>query len=313
MSVEQVVHTRLSPGRFTLAGLSHQLPTMISIARHTTATHPDLQALHDALIEPFVESDWRDACDYVSVTAVADGSREAEMSARTLDWGYCSHYHTGNGAPALPAEEPIPNTRTYTLAAHIGVGEAAVVLGTLQIVVGETVPALSLFAATPGTRLPHDGTMGNGLVGELRRFSVSPLFDVVPLPVDPLNVMLRDYRRRIYRELYMSAVRLFRALRVRFVYGVATPEIYRFFTKSGQPMRRVDGAVLVESEEVRELQRRFAGYWRPGAPVDRQPALYEILLLLANGRARGARTTAAACRASAIDGAFREGWVVADV
>jgi hypothetical protein len=290
------------PGRFSLAGLSHQLPTMISIARRTMAPHPDLQPLHDALIGPFIESDWRDAGDDVSVIAVAAGSSEAAMSAMTLDWGYCSHYYTGDGPPALPEEEPVPNARTYTLVAHIGVGETVVVLGTLQVVVGKTVPALSLFEAAAGARLPHDGATGNGLVGELRRFSVSPLFEVVPLPVDPLNVMLRDYRRRIYRELYIYSLRLFRATRVRCVYGVATPEIYRFFTKSGQPMRRVDDAVPVESAEVRALQQRFARYWRPGSPVDRQPGLYEILVP-AYGRARGAMTTTGPCRISAIDAA----------
>jgi hypothetical protein len=272
---------------------------MISIARLTTPPHPDLQPLHDTLIAPFIEFDWRDVGDCVSVTAVAAGSNEAEMSARTLDWGYCSHYYTGVGAPALPEEEPIPNARTYTLAAHIEVGDRVAVLGTLQVVIGETVPALALFEAPPGARLPHDGATGNGLVGELRRFSVSPLFDVVPLPIDPLNVMLRDYRRRIYRELYMYASRLFRSMHVRFVYGVATPEIYRFFTKSGQPMRRVDSAVLVESEDVRALQRQFARYWRPGSRVDRQPALYEILLP-ATGRAGATMTTAGSCRV-AID------------
>ena len=149
MSIDPATHTALLPSRFSLTGLAHQLPTMISIARLTTAPHPDLQPLHDNLIQPFIESDMRDECDCVSVTVVAAGSSEAEMSARTLDWGYCSHYYTGVGAPALPEEAPIPNTRTYTLTALIGVGETAAVLGTLQVVVGETVPALSLFEAIP--------------------------------------------------------------------------------------------------------------------------------------------------------------------
>jgi hypothetical protein len=276
-------HRRLVSGRFTLPGLAHQLPTMISLAQRAKAAYPALQPLHDALIAPFRNHEQIDgATDYVAVTAPAPGSREATMAATMLNWGYCSHYYTGEGAPALPAEVAIPHARTYTLAAHVSVGETTVVIGTLQAVVGDTVPALSLFGPAPGMQLPHRGATGNGaatgLVGELRRFSVSPLFEVVPLPDDPLNVMLRDYRSRIYRELYMCSLRLFRAMRVRYVYGVATPEIYRFFTRSGMPMRRLEETVLVDSTEVRALQHRFARYWRPDAPQEQQPALYQILL-----------------------------------
>jgi hypothetical protein len=69
-----------------------------------------------------------------------------------------------------------------------------------------------------------------------------------------------------------------RLARARVVYGVATPEIYRFFTRSGMPMRRLEEAVLVDSAEVRALQQQCARYWRPVEPVAQQPALYRILV-----------------------------------
>jgi hypothetical protein len=298
MTIGLIAERTVLSARFALPGLARQLPTMIAIANRTKAPHPDLQPLRDALIDLFDDGDR--FTDEVTVMAVGSGSREATIAAKMLDWGYCSHYYTGSGVPALLEEAAIPLARTYTLAAQVSVGETTALIGTLQVVVGDTVPALSLFGPKPGAELPHGAATANGAngsVGELRRFSVSPLFDVVPLPDDPLNVMMRDYRRRIYRELYLCSLRLFRAMRVRVVYGVATPEIYRFFTKSGMPMRRLDEAVMVDSTEVRALQHRFARYWRPGAPLEQQPALYQILVPT---HARGASTKATGTRRASV-------------
>jgi hypothetical protein len=289
MNVEHKADSGVLSARFALPGLAHQLPTMISIAQRTAAPHPNLQALHDALIAPFCHHEHGyPVTDEVTVTVAAAGSSEATMAAMTLDWGYCSHYYTGdtgdtgetgNEAPSLPKEPANPHGDTYTLAARISVGGNTVVIGTLQVVVGDTVPALSLFGPRPGAPLPHHAVgASTGLIAELRRFSVSPVFQVVPFPVDPLNVILRDWRSRIYRELYTFSLRLFRAMRVRFVYGIATPEIYRFFTRSGMPMRRLEETVLVDSAEVRALQHRFARYWRPQASPEQRPALYQILV-----------------------------------
>jgi hypothetical protein len=259
--------------RFSLPGLAHHLPAMTATAGLTVAPHPNLQLLHDALIAPFRH---RQTSDEVTITVVGPDSKAATQSAQILSWGYCSHYHTGEHAPALPAE-PITGANTYTLAAQLDVGDTTAVIGTLQVVIGETVPALSLFEPTRGAQLPHEAA-GGGLVAELRRFSVSPILEVARLHDDSLNGMLRDFRSRIYRELYMFSLMVFRAMRVHFVYGVATPEIYRFFTKSGMPMQRVDDSVLVQSDEVRALQHEFARYWRPNAPLEQQPALYQILV-----------------------------------
>jgi hypothetical protein len=260
--------------RFRLPGLTYQLPTMNSIARLAVAPHPKLQALHDALVAPFRT---RQATDEVTIMVVGPGTGEAKQAAMMLDWGYCSHYHTGECSPALPAEPANAHARTYTLAAYLSSGDSKAMLGTLQVVIGDTVPALSLFAAAAGAQLPHEAANAR-LVAELRRFSVNPLLQVVPLPCDPLNVMLREFRSRIYHELYMFSLKLFRAMRARVVYGVATPEIYRFFTRSGMPMRLLEEAVLVDSAEVRALQQQFARYWRPNAPRAQQPALYQILV-----------------------------------
>lgn len=273
MNVHLTAPTLLTT-RFSLPGLAHQLPTMTSIAQLTAAPHPNLQSLRDALIAPFRH---RPATDEVTIAVVGPDTSEATQAAMMLNWGYCSHYHTGEHPPALPAERVDPHARTYTLAAHLTLGDTNALIGTLQVVIGDTVPALSLFQAAAGGQLPHVAA-GAEVVAELRRFSVSPILEATPLPNDPLNVMLRDFRSRIYRELYTFSLRLFRARRVRVVYGVATPEIYRFFTRSGMPMRHLDETVLVNSAEVRALQHQFARYWRPNAPLARQPALYQILV-----------------------------------
>jgi molybdopterin/thiamine biosynthesis adenylyltransferase/nitroreductase len=288
--VEQVLtfgddpmHRRMLLQRFTLTGLACQLPLMISLAERRTAPRPALQSAYNALINHVRDAAQTDtATDRVEVTVMADGTSEATTAATMLTYGYCSRYYTGGSAPDLPPEATIPDARTYTLVAKIRVRNHGVVIGTLQAVVGPTVPALSLFEPAQGTQPPHFAAAGSGgdtgFVGELRRFSVSPIFECVPAPVDPLNVMLRDWRSQIYRGLYLCSLRLFRAMGVRFVYGIATPEIYRFFTKSGMTMRRLDELVLADSTEVRTLQRQFACYWRPQLPKEQQPAPYQILL-----------------------------------
>jgi hypothetical protein len=264
----------LVTARFSLPGLAHQLPTMASIAQLTVAPHPSLQVLHDELVAPFRRAK---TTDEVTIAVVAADSGEAAGAAMMLNWGYCSHYHTGEQPPALPTEPVNAHAQTYTLGAYLTLDDTNALIGTLQVVIGGTVPALSLFEAPAGAQLPHEAA-GAGVIAELRRFSVSPILQVVPLPDDPLNVMLRNFRSRIYRELYLFSLKLFRAMRVRVVYGVATPEIYRFFTRSGMSMRRLEGTVLVDSAEVRALQHQFARYWRPTAPSAQQPALYQILV-----------------------------------
>ncbi|HTQ18334.1 hypothetical protein [Mycobacterium sp.] len=275
--------------RFRLPGLAYQLPTMASIAQLTVTPHPSLQSLHDELIAPFRH---RPTTDEVTIALVGPDTYEAGHAAMMLNWGYCSHYHTGEHPPALPVELFDPRAHTYTLAAYLTLGDTKALVGTLQVVIGDTVPALSLFEAADGAQLPHEPA-GAGPIAELRRFSVSPILEVAPLPDDPLNVVLREFRSRIYRELYTFSLKLFRATRVRVVYGIATPEIYRFFTRSGMPMRRLEETVLVDSAEVRALQHQFARYWRPTAPLAQQPALYQILV-----PTHGAPKLTGSCRTS---------------
>jgi hypothetical protein len=219
------------------------------------------------------------AADRVRITATTAGSREAATAATMVTYGYCSRYYTGDGEPELPPEEAIPHTRAYTLVATIRVGDNDAVIGTLQTAIGRTVPALTLFGRTPGTRLPHCNAASDGseLVGELRRFGVNPILKAVDAPDDPLNAMLRDWRSMICRGLYQHSVDLFRAMHVPVVYGIATPKTYRFLTRSSMRMRRLESAVLLDSPETRALRNHFARYWRAQQPQEQQPALYQIL------------------------------------
>lgn len=147
---------------------------------------------------------------------------------------------------------------------------------------GVTVPALELFEPEQGVTLPHLASgrrkADTPCIGELRRFSVNPILEDAPSADDNLKRALRDYRSLIYRGLYELALQLFSAMKIQVVYGIATPEIYRFFTKSGMVMSRVEGMELAQNEEVRALQQEFALYWRSAAALEQQPALYRIHL-----------------------------------
>lgn len=260
---------------FVLDGLGRRLPTLIAATRHGDATHPALRRVHDSLLAPLrhLEEDIRQTVDVVTVGTAEAGSSDALAASAVLRWGYCSHYYTGCGEPTLPAEEFDATTRAHTLVATIGLGAVSSVIGTLQVIVGPTVPALSLFAPTPGVRLPHWGQPGP--VGELRRFGVSPVLEATGAG-EALDADLRLYRSRVYRALYSYAHRILRASGVSAAYGVATPEIFRFFTRSGMPMIATSETALVDSGEVRALLTDFARYWRPDAPPQQRPQLYEI-------------------------------------
>ena len=130
-------------------------------------------------------------------------------------------------------------------------------------------PHLTAFAGNPD----------NELIGELRRFSVNPLLEAGPLLADNLlKAVLRDYRRLVYRGLYELSLHIFRAMNIHFVYIIATPATYRFFTRDGMIMSLVEGVLLAENDEVHMLQQEFARYWQPEAPLEQQPALYRIHL-----------------------------------
>lgn len=268
---------------FTLPDFATVLP--ILTARHAMPIRQStLAPLHDELVAPFVRGATLGIDAGTMRTRVAAaGSAEAAAALHMLTYGYCAHYFTGVGEPQLPAESSNPQFQHYTLVVTCAGRQSPVVLATLQAVVGETVPALSLFAPPPEGTLPHcagaNGSASNALIGELRRFSVNPILDAIPLPSDdPLKAMLRGYRSLIYQTLYELSLRIFYVLNIHFVYGVATPEIYRFFTRSGMAMRPLAGMRLADNDEVRTLQRDFANYWRPHATREQQPALYRIHL-----------------------------------
>jgi hypothetical protein len=268
---------------FTLPDFASVLPMMA--AMHTTPIRQStLIKLHNELVEPFLSGVAQGIeTDTVRAKVAATDSVEAAVAFRMLTYGYCSHYFTGTGDPQLPEEPNSPQFQQYTLMAICGDSHTPLILGTLQAIVGDTVPALKLFAPAPGGTLPHRAAVPSkatyGLIGELRRFSINPLLESIPLlPDDPLNVMLRGYRSVIYRGLYELSLHIFHALNIHFAYGIATPEIYRFFTRSSMIMSPLEGMRLAENDEVRTLQQNFTRYWRPQAPREQQPALYRIHL-----------------------------------
>jgi hypothetical protein len=270
--------------RFTLPDFTRQLSSIVALNRETLIRQSTLESLHTELIEPFLNGlAQAEGTDLIMAKVAAAGSIEAAIASRLLTYGYCSHYFTGQGTPDLPEEPDSPHFRQYTLVATCDSRQTPLLLGTLQASVGSTVPALALFEPGPGRRLPHhafsDGQATTELIGELRRFSVNPLLEAVSfLPDDNLKAMLANYRSLIYRELYQLSLRLFAARNIQFVYGIATPEIYRFFTRSGMSMSLLEGMALAENDEVNRLRQEFALYWRPQAPLEQQPALYRIYL-----------------------------------
>jgi len=269
---------------FTLPDFGRWLPSMVALAQQTPIRPSALKPIHAALIAPFLSGLAIGAgTDAVRTQVTAVGSPEEAIAARMLAYGYCSHYFSGTDVPQLPQEPSSPAFQQYTLVASCAIGHAPLLLATLQVIVGDTVPALTLFEPVQGAALPHmaerNGRSVPGVIGELRRFSVNPLLEVKPaLPDDLLHSILRNYRRLLYCKLYERSLQIFDAMRTHFVYGIATPEIYRFFTRSSMIMRPLASMRLAENTEVRALQTAFAGYWRPHAPPEHQPALYRIHL-----------------------------------
>ena len=270
MTADPIYSSPALSAQFTLPGLAGRMrPLIASVLSRQPVKHAALQRTYEQLIDPLrLDLRFTRISDSVEVSAVKPGSAGAALAAAMLDWGYCSHYYTGRGEPELPPEPTILRGCTHTLVANLALGHTSVMLATLQAVIGPTVPALSLFGGVD--------TRGHAMVGELRRFSVSPLMEVVSDDYS-LDAVLRDYRAQLYRELYTHSLNLFRAAGVDCIYGIATPENYRFFARSGIPMRRLDGVSLSESADVRDMQHQFARFWRPYAPKEHQPTLYRIL------------------------------------
>ncbi|MEZ4869363.1 MAG: hypothetical protein R3C14_49025 [Caldilineaceae bacterium] len=268
---------------FTLPQFAGLLPSILAAAQATPVKQMALAELHGNLLAPFPNGFMKQAwTDTLVAKVAAPQSAEATIAAQMLTYGYCSHYFTGQGPCHLPLEEDNPHYQSYTLVAVYPHGATPIVLGTLQAVIGDTVPALALFTPAAGQSLPHLTSYGPQRatlpVGELRRFSVNPLLEAAVPSDSHLKSILRDYRSLIYRKLYELSLRLFWSQAVRFVYGIATPEIYRFFTRSGMTMCPLAGVTLVDNAEIHMIQRDFALYWRPHAPREQQPALYQILL-----------------------------------
>ena len=72
-------------GSFLLPGMAQLLPSLLALAPPTTASHPALQPLYDALVGPFrSDGEPGETTDAVEVTVATVGSQEAAMAASML-------------------------------------------------------------------------------------------------------------------------------------------------------------------------------------------------------------------------------------
>ncbi|KKX53852.1 MULTISPECIES: hypothetical protein [Brevibacillus] len=146
-------------------------------------------------------------------------------------------------------------------------GNDSVVLATARAVVGSELDCYDLF----------EGVERREKAVEFVRFSFHPILDM--FPKDPNATMfkiLQLHKRYIFRMLLSTMVDFAQRAEWGTMFIILPPHVKKYMAESGFGLIPVPFALPSEAKEYDEMRNTFSKYWKPGAPVEEQPALYTV-------------------------------------
>ncbi len=243
--------------------------------------HPFLQHLHTTLTAPLRPGTALD-CDLARLHLIwTDGNAAAlETALKLVSYSYGLRYlgHQDTLTAADLAIGPAHGANSRTVLALQEYAGGLLPVGTLTTGSGSDLDLFDLFEAVPDVRWPHQQAAA-GLLrpGEVCRFGLHPLFDLLDYGTDPATRQQVDfYRRLILRRLTSACLDWLIADGITVAYCVVGPHMRLFMRRSGMHVAPVAGVQPRTTVEVSRMRRQFARYWRPDEAANRQPAPHQL-------------------------------------
>jgi len=271
--------TNVDPSRDFTWQQEFRLPA--TLAPPAAVCHPFLQRLHSTLTAPLRPGHALE-CDLARLHLIwtAGNAAALETALMLVSYSYGLRY-LGHQDPLTAADlaiGPAHGANSRTLLALQEYEGGLLPVGTLTTGSGSDLDLFDLFEAAPNVRWPHQQAAGDAVrPGEVCRFGLHPLFDLLDQAADPATRRRLDfYRRLILRRLTSACLDWLIAGNITVAYCVVGPHLRLFMRRSGMHVAPVAGVQPRSTVAVTRMRRQFARYWRPDEAPNRQPAPHQL-------------------------------------
>jgi hypothetical protein len=238
--------------------------------------HPLLRHLYETLLAPLQPGQpWEGDLARLHLVWAGPDSPELDTALGLVRYSYGRRFLPDEST--LPAEAvalgPAHGHNSRTLLALQEYGGGLLPVGTLTVGSGADLDLFELFEPGAGAAWVHaQPPDGPSLPGEVCRFALHPLFDLLDAAADrPTRQLVDFYRRLILRRLTGYCLDWLIAQDITVAYCVVGPHMRLFMRRAGMLVIPVDGVRPRPSEPVTRLRRQFARYWQPDAAPSHQP------------------------------------------
>lgn len=213
----------------------------------------------------------------IQTLVAEEDSPERQMAAKIVDYVYNEAYLKDGGNVVNIAQDALDDYPTTHTIVAVYDNNPTLVLGTLRVVCGNDLDLFNFFEIAGNGFWPHTAGRGPiGLPGEIGRFGLHPIFDLLrAVRNTTLTRTVVDISKRIIlRELYSVGLSAMRDEGVAVPYFIAGPHVYRFLRRAGVDAIRLEKSIPSPSLEAARIRRQFSGYWQPDQSRKFQPAVY---------------------------------------
>ncbi len=231
-----------------------------------------LDALFQDLIQPFTQDKAEIEFGRISTQVLADSDTLLEQARKVINFGYNSRYvNDGGQVEDITRDRYDSEQSTRTIVSTQEVNGRQVVLSTYRMIVGDRLDVFDLFKIEAGGRWPHADNQF--VAGELGRFSLHPIFDVVGVE-DRFKSVAALHKRLSLRKIWVDGMQHMSRKGVTHPYFILAPSVRKFVESAGIKPKVIDGVVPNDSEYSRSIRSRFSQYWAPSLTSAEQPTVY---------------------------------------
>jgi hypothetical protein len=280
MSLVEIGHPYLIrtveiPLRFSVPGNVNGLPCANEELAETLKESP-LEKLYLKMIEPFRDRLTTFSFNEIGVFEAKSGTGVRKQSGDLVNFAYNSRYHADKGLVeelAYDRFDEIENSKTL-VAVH-NIADNPVVIGTFRMVEGNDLEVFDLFGMEEGFKWPHQQIFPNLTTGELGRFSLHPIFDLMRQTNDQVfKKQINRFRSEVLRRIWDWGLGKWQNDGVEMPYFILEPNVRRFVEKAGIIPKVIDKTQFSDSEYAVQIRRNYPEYWKSESNPEEQPSVY---------------------------------------
>jgi hypothetical protein len=236
--------------------------------------NPALENIQDNLMQGITSLDGvLRSLSKISITTAPMGSDDRETAANLVRFGYNFRYFSEKDIIIDLAYDNLDTQPvTKTVIAYTNYKKSKLILGTMRVCFADHLELFKFFKIEKGFSWPH----GDKKAGELGRFSLHPLFDVLAKGKDQVEEKnyLKSFKKRILRSMWPYGMKIMKKAGVEVPYFILSPEVAKFVTSCGVIPEKIVGAIPRTSSFSNTIRHKYSEYWKPEADVSVQPTAY---------------------------------------